>query len=783
MYFKYIPPLFLVISLVLQSNTPHPLTTRSPTSQLSPAEQIKQLGPSQLFAPPFPGYFYGTPPENLYPEITEKEIQLYFKLVNPALKDLMETYINEVNPKWLTHFGYAPFAPLFLHLANRPTVPFYFRGRNHVRMPRFDLHKDFKKVAFLVEDVQDIKTLVRLENVSRDFFSEICSLLELLGLRRSIKSLKEFPLLIQLPNQFDEFTTNPILFRLAELYHTSGPWLAEQILTHGLITLGLNGWIESLDDVNKIIEQIKNSELFPLILRLCKVKMFKSIDSKLIKKMLKQYQTADIKTPQQEYLFLIQEINNTPSIEDKKTLLALLRNSDLTRFINAVDLENLMLKNQINSREIIYLLETLALRNPSLFNEKNITLIRSLYTDLSTRYLFYYLSQATPSIKAPKELFPLQNRIETLLLKAKNPRVLIINNIADGIGDHLIRNAVLMQALLDSNPNLEIDIYTSRGFLFSHPRIHTYPLGHLFLRDYLDLTDKKYDLIIENYDPRNCYIFSEGPSEYIRAVNTIKEEAEAKMYFQYHYAEGFVPKQIEIEGQTIPLPRRKVSVYDDVYRFCAELGLPFNFGTYSIVSKERSIFVAQEEYLVNKDFLNQTIHSRPTAILNINGGQSAEKGLTPDKLNTLKEMIKTLIDQGYFVLILPNGKNRANDLRLSNFYFLSQHFEKKYHRFLDIAPSPGQTPYLHKFLVHQSEMVITVEGGLMHLSYLMGKKMIILMMKASGNPNYWIPFSRSPDQIFLPVVTPNQFSKALERLGLPHSEPTIYPQSISEISL
>jgi len=232
---SWICSLFLCVILVLSYL--NPVWALSPISKVKKTLNGFNRNDSILLAPPFPGYFEGYIPRNLYSNITEEETTLYFE-THPDIKELIELYINEVDPTWLPQFGYAPFIPLVVHIPDRITVPLFVMGRNILKLPTKNLIQDFTKVKLLVFDIDDVRTLVRLENLSPHFFSEICTILDLLSQRGVIEQLKDIPRLLGFEGVFHELTTNPILFRLMDLYHASGPWLGGQIMTHGLVTLG-----------------------------------------------------------------------------------------------------------------------------------------------------------------------------------------------------------------------------------------------------------------------------------------------------------------------------------------------------------------------------------------------------------------------------------------------------------------------------------------------------------------------------------------------------------------
>src|SRR4029079_1975996 len=53
---------------------------------------------------------------------------------------------------------------------------------------------------------------------------------------------------------------------------------------------------------------------------------------------------------------------------------------------------------------------------------------------------------------------------------------LIVQNIADGQGDEIIRVVPLLEALLSFNPQLEVVLITKQTYLYTHSRVTLVPI-------------------------------------------------------------------------------------------------------------------------------------------------------------------------------------------------------------------------------------------------------------------------------------------------------------------
>ena len=119
--------------------------------------------------------------------------------------------------------------------------------------------------------------------------------------------------------------------------------------------------------------------------------------------------------------------------------------------------------------------------------------------------------------------------------------------------------------------------------------------------------------------------------------------------------------------------------------------------------------------------------------------------------------IKDIIDQGYFVVITPNGVEGGKEKDANAVVDL---LDKKDKQFITITPEPQDSPKLLKHVVAKSDLIVTVEGGLMHLAYNLGKPLFALQMRGSGDFSKWLSYARSDKQ--KTITTGEDFA---ERIG------------------
>lgn len=410
------------------------------------------------------------------------------------------------------------------------------------------------------------------------------------------------------------------------------------------------------------------------------------------------------------------------------------------------------------SRAFNTILEPLFFKTPNLFTAEVLKTLEKTYSkDVPEfKYLLFYASmEEIISSASIASLFPYQKRFKKLVSEGRK-KVLVTHNIADGLGDELIRNSALIQALLDLNPELEVTLYTNRTFLYDHPRVKVKEIishGAFASKDRFDLGDgDKFDMIIHHYDRKQRY--SDSFEDKFR-THLIKHRPEIYINFDKSN-DKFIPKEIAVHGKAITLSGFKDSmfmsqtknVYIPTFRLCAELGLPFRYGT---KKPKESLFTslqntAAETYWENV-VMPANIDKRPIVIFNGFGGEDIKKGYLDGKESTdyyktteadFQEMLKKLVSDGFFVIVFPNDKWYGTPEVAKEFVNALSISERQH---ILIAPSSYENPKLHKNLIGHSDVagVVTIEGAIMHLSYNVGVPFSVLLMEKSGYMLQWLP--------------------------------------------
>jgi len=139
---------------------------------------------------------------------------------------------------------------------------------------------------------------------------------------------------------------------------------------------------------------------------------------------------------------------------------------------------------------------------------------------------------------------------------------------------------------------------------------------------------------------------------------------------------------------------------------------------------------------------------RPIALLNPFGGSEELKGFVHQKFDDLVPLIRTLIDEGYFVIICPTGASWGSRAIIDD---LRARLPEDIRAYTGRAHEPTTTPMPSTAmreivsLVANVDLVVTVEGWMMHAAYLNGKPYRLLLMPASGE-HEWQPWGRARDQ-------------------------------------
>jgi hypothetical protein len=336
-------------------------------------------------------------------------------------------------------------------------------------------------------------------------------------------------------------------------------------------------------------------------------------------------------------------------------------------------------------------------------------------------------------------------------------RMLCVQNIADGQGDEMVRVVPLLQALLAGHPETKITLITDRAYLYDHPRLELISFDEP--QRIASALAERFDGLLEFFESKTPHLNHD--TDLAGAIAAFRERHSPP--FDLRAGKGwnrFTFDSVRIDGfewataLLLNQPRDE-SVYDPVFRLVAELGLPLAVG-----QQER-----REPVLAHRPVLDRISNGRPLALLNPFGGSDELKGFTRQKFDDLLPLLRTLIGEGYFVVICPTGTPWGSCARIED---LLARLPEDLRDRTRIAPDPATTSppsaAMREIisLVAQADLIVTVEGWMMHAAYLNGKPYRLLLMPSSGERN-WQPWGRGRAQ----HVWPFQGDPALDRPPCP----------------
>ena len=344
----------------------------------------------------------------------------------------------------------------------------------------------------------------------------------------------------------------------------------------------------------------------------------------------------------------------------------------------------------------------------------------------------------------PAHIKNLRSRLALELNKLKK-EVLIIHNIEDGWGDEIIRNAALIEGLLMSYPNLRVTLYTGRAGRYHHPRVQafdikTVPFNH----------QKDFALIVDHYEPARAYNrkIERDLRTYLRSGS--RSIRASRVFVKYNM--GFVLKFIGMNRPSRQKPQsfsKAVSPYDSIYTLCKWLGIAFPYGEQprpeSILGGRMASEKEENFYKANVEPAN--VERRPLLIFNGFGGTFASKGIVSAYLfaNSMEQAIL----KGYFVLLTPNHQPWGSVDKAQRILEL---VKPKLRPYVLIAPYTPGNDLFYARLIKRAAFVLTVEGGLVHLAYALGKQMGVMFVTHSGDLLDWFPQGAGPNQFAIHVA-------------------------------
>jgi len=387
----------------------------------------------------------------------------------------------------------------------------------------------------------------------------------------------------------------------------------------------------------------------------------------------------------------------------------------------------------------ISLIEPLFFKRPDLFTPSIMERLANAYAGVPVfKYLSFYGSlRGAPAADGSMERFGFQERFRSVM--GTGPRkVLVVHNIDDGFGDELIRLNTMIEGLLHYNPQLRVDVYTKRLFLYKHPRVTARDIGQFDPE-----SGEKHDMVVDYFSPYGTYDqhVEDRVQDYIYGARPpIVAYAGMSMW-------DFSFQGVFIGSSLVEMPYdRSENAYAPMFRLCAELGIPFREGTVP----------PREPLLVNRDnpagerYWDTTVErlrgGKPVVAFNGLGGEAEDKGFSrkPEDQRRFLDAMRELIERDLFVVLLPNETKWGSNEHLTS---LVDRLPPEQRAQVVVAPPLAQNRDVMNYVVDRADLVVTTEGGQMHYAYSLGKPFVVFRMPGTASMSNWVPMGTDPCQV------------------------------------
>ena len=376
----------------------------------------------------------------------------------------------------------------------------------------------------------------------------------------------------------------------------------------------------------------------------------------------------------------------------------------------------------------------------------------------------------------------------------------MVQNLGMGQGDEVVRVVPLVQALLDGNPALAVTLVTRRIYLYDNPRVMPVAIGDDAAVQ--EVLQQPFDGVIELFQPgwANFTLHAELHGALERMLSTrpptllIRGDLGRASEGYPGKRSQFLHQRVELNGRDIAglcgLDQPKFSnSYDPGHRLLAELGLPLRAAdepprTPSLLNGIHSADAERvwAELLPSGD--------GPVALVSPFGGSLPVKGFfRQDSL--LAAELEGLVTEGYRVVVLPQDAEWA---RPSVIESALSRLTPDVRRLIRVAPDPAEIDVairlslterpalfpadramrLFKYFAGYADLVVTVEGWLAHVAYLLGRPFRLFLAAGSFTPD-WLPHGRGPTQRVVCALSPHAFAAHARSALLGPSDPPPLP--------
>jgi hypothetical protein len=321
------------------------------------------------------------------------------------------------------------------------------------------------------------------------------------------------------------------------------------------------------------------------------------------------------------------------------------------------------------------------------------------------------------------------------ILKFKDTKCLVIHNIRESLGDEWIREKHFLQALLDSNKDLQITIVTDKTFLYNHPRINALNIKN---DDILNTLDKsKFSMVYNQFYENGAY------SDEVQNFVVEKYRNKTPIYIEtacesnFHDASvSFISlmknnlRKIEIFSQ-----KSLENLYTMTLKTCVHLGLPtHNLDKINILCANQYQPAEKwwKENILNKNYLK----NRPVMVYNFGGGTFEDKGHTKFEIDVAAKEIVNAIDKGFSVVVLSATSEWNNHEIISKISELIPEDKQKF--CIKNVPTPKEDSFLQFHIIRMSNCIKSVEGGVAHLAVSFLDKLTEIPIKNGVESGLWL---------------------------------------------
>jgi ADP-heptose:LPS heptosyltransferase len=344
-------------------------------------------------------------------------------------------------------------------------------------------------------------------------------------------------------------------------------------------------------------------------------------------------------------------------------------------------------------------------------------------------------------------------------------RILVVKNVNDGQGDEIVRTVPLIQALLDFNPALDIILLTRRVYLHATPRITIIPFKD---RDRITaLLDQRFDAVIDFCEPTRPEANRDLDLEpliqdYVRQHRPFLFVSSTDGYHYFVYDRIHVDSRPVAQSLGLNRPRAK-NIYENTLRLIAELGLPMRCGEDPPATDWVLAGLPwNEAEAAWHELVRQNTEGRAVALLNPFGGAEPLKGFVERQIDKLSAMIRQLIRENFYVVVLPNGTPWGTaSFAAEAIRRLEPHEQAQVvvgpdpacgseaaPRTVPGAPDlthPDRVVRMVTYFIRFADLIVAVEGWMVHAAYCLGKKYHLLMMAYSCDDR-WHPYAATRHQ-------------------------------------